>query len=321
MIEDSQFRKKITADLGLERTMAKGQNVAVNNCWHFFTAGDSVDVMFHNDNEFRDGMNRILPVSRNYEVTILAFVLMDTHIHFILYGDFDSCNRFIHEYIRRTSLYLSRIYNSRNAMKDIEISNQRIGDERYLKTAITYVLKNPLSAGLPYNPWDYPWSSGALYFRNPHYWTTPLWRSGIETTVLKVNEIRSLTKSKEKIGTGIRVIDGLIIPDQYVAVAVVEKLFRSHKAFNYFLAIAKDVEIESRGGAISNLTIPLSEMRDNRRALTMEMFGVSELRLLSMGQRVRLAKRMRKQYNCSPKQIAKLCGLVYDEVIDLLKIQ
>ena len=75
--------------------------------------------------------------------------------------------------------------------------------------------------------------------------------------------------------------------------------------------------MESRGGAISHLSIPLSEMRDNRRILLQEMFGVSELRGLSMEQRISLARRMRSRYNCSPKQIAKLCGLIYGEVKDI----
>ena len=272
MIDLNIIESEISSDLSLGLTVAKGQSVSIKNCWHFYTAGDSVDVIFHDDNEFLDGMNRILPVVACYDVLILAFVLMDTHVHFVLYGDFDSCNRF----------------------------------------------KNPVSAGLPYNSWDYPWSSGPLYFRHSNSWTSPKWMLGMDYMVQKVDDIRQLAKSRVKIKPGIRVVDGLILPSQYVAVSVVEKLFRSHKAFNFFMSISKDIDVESRGGAISHLTVPLSEMRDNRRMISQEMFGVTELRGLSMRQRVQLARRLKAQYNCSPKQIAKLCGLVYNEVIDLL---
>lgn len=318
MINLNIIESEISSDLSLGLTVAKGQSVSIKNCWHFYTAGDSVDVIFHDDNEFLDGMNRILPVVACYDVLILAFVLMDTHVHFVLYGDFDSCNRFIHEYVRRTSMYISLRYQGRNALKDIEISHQVVDNDRYLKTAICYVLKNPVSAGLPYNSWDYPWSSGPLYFRHSNSWTSPKWMLGMDYMVQKVDEIRQLAKSRVKIKPGIRVVDGLILPSQYVAVSVVEKLFRSHKAFNFFMSISKDIDVESRGGAISHLTVPLSEMRDNRRMISQEMFGVTELRGLSMRQRVQLARRLKAQYNCSPKQIAKLCGLVYNEVIDLL---
>ena len=318
MIDFNRMESEISSDLGLGLTVSKGQSISIRKCWHFYTAGDSVDVMFHDENEFRDGMNRILPVVVCYDVMVLAFVLMDTHVHFVLYGEFDSCNRFVHEYVRRTSIYLSLRSEKRNALRDIEISHQNIDDDRYLKTAICYVVKNPVSAGLAYNPCDYPWSSGPLYFRRQDSWASPKWMLGMGETLLKDQEIRNLVKSRVKIDSGIRVLDGLIIPNQYVAVAVVEKIFRSHRAFNFFMSVSKDIDIESRGGIISHLTVPLSEMRDNRGVLSKEMFGVLEIRSLNMGQRLQLARRMKGLYNCSPKQIAKLCGLVYAEVMDLL---
>ena len=318
MIDLKAMESDVSSDLGLGLAIAKGQSISVKNCWHFYTAGDSVEVMFNDENEFLDGMNRILPVITSYDIMILAFVLMDTHVHFILYGDFDSCNRFMHEYVRRTSMYLSSRNKKRNSLKTIEISHQSINDDRYLKTAICYVLKNPLSAGLPFNPWDYPWSSGPLYFRRPDSWTSPKWMLGLDNIVQKAQDKRMITKSRGKISSEIRTVDGLILPNQYVAVAIVEKLFRTHKAFNYFMSISKDIDIESRGGIISHLSVPLNEMRDNRRVLSQEMFGIEELRGLNMGQRLQLARRLKSLYNCSPKQIAKLCGLVYNEVIELL---
>lgn len=318
MIDFKTMESDVVSDLGIGLTATKGKVVSVRNCWHFYTAGDSVEVMFHNGQEFLDGMNRIFPIVACYDVLILAFVLMDTHVHFVLYGDFDSCNRFIHEYVRRTSMYLSLRYQKRKSLKDIEINHQSINDDRYLKTAICYVLKNPLSAGLPYNPWDYPWSSGSLYYRSPNIWTSPKWMLGMDSILQTAQDKRMIAKTRVKIDSGIRVVDNLILPDQYVAVTIVERLFKSHKAFYFYMSISKDVDIESRGGAISQLTVPLSEMRDNRRMLSQEMFGEDELRCLKMEQRLLLARRMKSRYNSSPKQIARLCGLVYDEVMDLL---
>ena len=318
MIDVKEKISVIYSDLGLNLSILKGQIIPIKNCWHFYTAGDSVDVIFHNADEFRDGMNRILSVITSYDVLILAFVLMDTHVHFILYGDYHSCNCFIHEYARRTSIYLSRKYPMRKTLKDIKINHQIVDDDRYLKTAICYVLKNPVSAGLPYNPWDYPWSSGSLYFRHSGYWTSPKWLLGMDEIISTKETIRKVTKSRAKIDSGIRAVDGVILPSEYVAYTIVEKLFRSHKAFNYFLSASKDIDIESRGGAISHLTVPISEMRDNRRMLSKEMFGETELRRLNMGQRLQLARRMKSLYYCSTKQIAKLCGLVYVEVAELL---
>ena len=308
----------ISSDLGFERPVIKGQVVQVNNCWHFYTSGDSVESLFRNDEDFCDGMNRIFAIAKRSNILILAFVLMDTHIHFILYGEFDSCNRFIHEYIRLTSMYLSSKYQCKKYLKDIKISHQPIDDDRYLKTAICYVIKNPVAAGLPFSSWDYPWSSGALYFRHSGAWTSPGWAIGADRILQNNKEIREVTKSRLINDPGIQVINGVILPNQYVAVELVERLFRTHKAYHYFLSITKESDVESRGGIISHLSIPLSEMRENRRLMLQELFGVAELWSLDTAQRLRLAKCMKRRYNCSPKQIARLCGLVYDEVRNML---
>ena len=318
MLDKEKHYSEIVLDLGLGRAIVKGQDLPVRNCWHFYTSGDSVEVLFRSEEDFSDGLNRILPVVTRYDILILAFVLMDSHVHFVLYGKFESCNRFIHDYIKLTSMYISYKYQEKNTLRSIQISHQTISDDRYLKTVICYVVKNPLTAGLPYMPWDYPWGSGSLYFRVNGTWSSPWWMidSGIMTD--KIRDIRKLTRSKVKIDEGISTINKVIVPAQYVSVDIVEQLFRSHKAYHYFLSTIKEIDVESQGGVISKLSVPLIEMRENRRRLSEELFGVTELRNLNMEQRLRLARYLKSRYNCSPKQISKVCGLVYDEVKDLL---
>ena len=93
-----ELRKQIESDLGLNRPFVKGQDIPVKNCWHFSTDGNAVDEIFYCETDFVDGMNRIWIVSRKYNVIILAFSLMDTHVHFVLYGTLEECRRFMHEY-------------------------------------------------------------------------------------------------------------------------------------------------------------------------------------------------------------------------------
>ena len=316
MIDVKEKWSAVSSDMCLGLTAVNGLNLSVRNCWHFYTAGDSVDVMFHNEDEFKDGMNRIPVVAEKCDILILAFVLMDTHVHFILYGDMDSCTHFMHEYVRRTSIYLSSRYHKRNALKNIIVGHQKIDDDSYLKKAICYVLKNPVSAGLPYNPWDYPWSSGALYFRRAGYWTSPQWLSLKYNSALSHRELSKVLKSKVGISLDTYLDNGMVLPNQYVEWGLVEKIFRSPKAFNYFLYCSRDTDVESRGGAVSHLSIPLNEMRENRKILLQELFGVSDIRVLNTSQRIHLARCMKSRYNSSSKQIAKLCGLVYKEVQD-----
>lgn len=287
------------ADLGLNTPYVKGHEPIVKNCWHFSTDGKGVDSLFYTVEDFVAGMNRIAALSDEYpEVIILAFVLMDTHVHFVLYGDFEACRRFVHEYVRRTSIYISNIYGERHKLRHLPIDYQEIGDQRYLKTVICYVIKNPPSGGLPYMSYDYPWSSGSLYFRHRGIWTSPAMGEG------------SMPMDRNGLP--------MLSPANYVAVALVEQLFRSHKSFNYFLGRSKDSEVEERGGAISMLSIPIQEMRQHRGEVSRELFGHDRIRQLDVGMRLRLARTLRRRYNSSPKQLARVCCLNPDEAAKLI---
>ena len=164
---DQELLRQIISDLGLNTAFVKGQNIRVKNCWHFSTDGNAVDAMFYDDEDFIAGMNRIYVVVRGYHVVILAFSLMDTHLHFILYGTFEECNRFMHEYVRRTSWYISVTHGESHKLDGVPINYQPVDTDSYLKTVICYTVKNAPVGGIMFNALDYPWSSGPLYFKRP----------------------------------------------------------------------------------------------------------------------------------------------------------
>lgn len=313
--------KNLLSDLGLDRPFSKGYNISVKRCWHFMTDGNDVDFLFCDETDFKDGMNRVFIVSKSFNVIILAFTLMDTHVHFILYGDFDECNRFMHEFIRRTSQHISSRHGEISKLKDVHIRHQVIDNDRYLKTAICYTIKNAPVGGLPYNALDYPWSSGPLYFRRKGLWSSPIWLDDIDKAEaineLGVRNVRNVLKSRDVHGEG-RMIKGIVFPGEYVAYEIVEQLFKSCKAFNFYMCISKEKDVDEKGGIISYLSLPLQEMRQHKTECCQELFGEKSIKKLDTSKRLMLAKRLKSRYNSSTKQIARLCGLVYDEVKDLL---
>lgn len=215
-------------------------------------------------------------------------------------------------------MYISSNYNERKCLKAVKISHQVIDDDRYLKTAICYVVKNPVNTGLPFNPWDYLWSSGPLYFRHSDSWTSPMWMSVERVTNLSRKDLSIVLKTHQIPDDNIPMISGLIYPDLYTAIDLVHKIFRTHRAYNYFLNMSKDIDIESREGIITRLTVPINELRECRKQLSLQLFGKAELRELNASQRVQLVRSIKGRYNSSLKQIVRVCGLVYDEVKGLL---
>lgn len=322
-ISDDLMRR-IASDIGLTTIHQKGQSVPVKNCWHFMTDGNAVDALFQDKEDFIDGMNRVYTVVTHYDVVIFAFCLMDTHVHFVLYGDFDECRRFMHEYVRRTSYSISRKHSERNKLDSVPINFQAIDSDEYLKTCICYVVKNPPVGGLPYTAFDYPWSSGPLYFRAQDLWTSPKWRTadGVQTMVcapdLSIRKQRMVLKSRSMPEENIRIIDGMVFPGDYVAYHLVEMLFRTTKSYNYFLCRTRESDVEQHGGVLSQLSIPIQEMRQHKSEVCVELFGVASAYSLDIRQRILLARTLKSRFNSSPKQIARLCGLNYEEVSSLL---
>ena len=304
---DRKLLAQIEADLGLNVPFVKGQKIKIKNCWHFSTDGNAVDAMFENDEDFIAGMNRIFVVVKGYNVVILAFSLMDTHLHFILYGTFEECNRFMHEYVRLTSWYISREHHERNKLDGVPISHQPVEDDFYLKTVICYTVKNAPVGGILFNALDYPWSSGPLYLMEMDQAIGYERRKGI----LRTNNV-SITHST------VPMIGPIVFPGEYVAYEIVERIFKTCKSFNYFLCITREEDVDSRGGSISLLSIPMQEMRQHKNEVCQELFGAQSIKGLNMAQRLRLARTLRSRYNSSIKQIVRLCGLVYDEVKDLI---
>ena len=275
--------------------------------------------MFRDDEDFKDGMNRIFVLQERHKVIILAFVLMDTHVHFVLWGDLRECKMFMLEYIKLTSRSIAQKYGERHKFEHLFPDYQAIGDDRYLKTAICYVLKNPPVGGLAYNALEYPWSSASLYFRRQGYWTSPGWNSLMKSSAdYSVRNLRTLLRCRDLPEKSFSLIGDLVFPGEYVATNVVEKLFRTHRAFNFFMCISKETDVESVQGAISRLTIPYSELQQHKNELCRSRFNVDTIRSLSTNQRLSLAREIKASYNCSPKQIAKACGLIYAEVKEML---
>ena len=222
---DKKLLAQIEADLGLNVPFVKGQKIKIKNCWHFSTDGNAVDAMFENDEDFIAGMNRIFVVVKGYNVVILAFSLMDTHLHFILYGTFEECNRFMHEYVRLTSWYISREHHERNKLDGVPIRHQVVDTDYYLKIAICYTVKNAPVGGIMFNALDYPWSSGPLYFKRPGYWSSPRWTDGAELDTANGFERRKCALHTNNVSithSTVPMVGPIVFPGEYVAYEIVE---------------------------------------------------------------------------------------------------
>ena len=76
--------------------------------YHAFTRGLEKDLLFYGDAEFLYGMNIIPRYLKLSGTRLLAFCLMDNHVHFVLEGCRAACNQFIINYKRTLLSFLKK---------------------------------------------------------------------------------------------------------------------------------------------------------------------------------------------------------------------
>lgn len=276
--------------------------------YHLFSDGFRTDVLFQDKIAFIAGMNIIAQSYLCSNVKILAFILMDNHVHFILYGTIEDCIHFKDKFYHKFAIWYSN-HNKGRILNVLEFDIKELTDERYLLNSIAYVLRNGIAAGFAYCPDDYKWSSAGLYFRSPEKLETITsgWSSISE---LSIRAIRRVMHSHTEIPSNWKITsEGFIWPGNYVDYKMVESLYHTPKSFAFFMGQSKEEDINKSLGMVSKVALPDIELREKAVELSMKMFKTSYVRKLSVPDRLSLAKELRRMYRCSAKQIARVVHL------------
>lgn len=276
--------------------------------YHLFSDGFRTDVLFEDKKAFIAGMNIVALCFLKCQVSILAFCLMDNHVHFILYGTLEECEKFRDKFLQRYGIWYSNRYSSK-ILETIDFDIKLMEDERYILNSIAYVLRNCIAAGYGYCVYDYPWSSGGLYFRHPDFMRamTAGWKSVSDLSLRE--QFRSF-QTQVHLPTEWKVTpDGYLWPGNYIDFMHVEKLYKTAKSFTYFMGQGKEEDINRSLGIDTAAELPEIELRENAIRLCLKMFKTSNTRMLDVTKRLVLGKELRRMYRCSVKQIARIIHL------------
>lgn len=282
--------------------------------YHATSSALEKNVIFQSREDFVTGMNDVALCVLKYNVRILCFCLMSNHFHFVLYGSYKECYGFMHEYKQLCSLRMRHFRGEVNALKHVDIRLDLLDTGDYLKNAIAYVLRNPLAAHMIMMPYFYEWSSVSAYFRGGR----PL--NGIPVNSFSLRKRRELLRSRQPSVPDSFLVndDGVILPACYIAYDVVEQLF-PHPSF-LMMALARKVEneMEIKMGAADRIVMSDAELMSQITELIACEFGVSSLSQLTSEDRLRLCLLVRRNFNASVKQIARLLRLSQTVVASVL---
>lgn len=279
--------------------------------FHCATKGFDHSIMFADVREYIAGMNRI-GICRVHlkTVVIIAFCLMDNHIHLIFHGTREACLKWMALYHRLTMIWQNRHREGNPIDEEWEYDAWQIYDLEDLKEKIAYVFRNPTVARMGYTPCGYRWSSAPLVFADNSAQMT----GGRLTGTLSIYESRKLFETRTLLPDDWTVLpDNMIWPGCYTDSKQVEKLFGHPRAFLY--ALNQNVEAGVNQQIYrETISLPDADIINQARDISRSRFSTDRLDSLDIPSRIQLCQALKKQSGVSLKQLARVVRIPLAEL-------
>lgn len=282
--------------------------------WLITTEHLKAGLWFRDEEDFKVGMNFVAIQAHASRVIVLSFILMSNHVHFVVKADTKrDAETFINGFKHRYSLYLRRKYGIKEFLRGngVRIDPISLYDEDPEK-AIAYVEMNCVAANICSHPSQYPWGTGGLFFNPRKLSGQPLGTfSKRACKRLLHTDIESLPENWV-VGA-----DGYILPQSYVDVATVEACFRTPQRMNWFLSNSskakKRLEADENLPAFRDQVI-LAAVPD----LCQSLFGKRKFSQLTKDEQVEYVSQLHFRFSAHVNQIARVCGLTYEQAAQLM---
>jgi putative transposase len=130
---------------------------------HITQRGNYRQPVFEEAADYRRYCSWVKEYAEKYDLTILAFCLMENHIHFIVVPHtVDSLARAFNTIHMRYSQYMNRKHGVRGHLWQGRFFSCFM-DDQHLYRAIRYVERNPVRVGIVPDAWEYRWSSARVH--------------------------------------------------------------------------------------------------------------------------------------------------------------
>lgn len=274
--------------------------------FHVCTDGTSLSWMFKDNNDFIYGINRIGVCEILTGAIVLVFSLMDNHAHFLLYGSYARCLKFINRYKTLTGKWISHKYNVPKYLKHLPTSIIPLKSEEDILETATYIDRNAIMAGFKGLPSEYPWGSCQLMFKTDK---TRL-ANCKKIKDFSENELRDLLRTRVSLpGDWLVNNNGMIMPECFVDLEAIEKLFKTPARYLYFLTKKLEGKVDLSISRSQKSFVPDKELRKIAADLAQKTFGTSDIQSLKVNDRIRLAKRLKSEYLSTHKQLGRILHL------------
>src|SRR3990170_4888939 len=137
--------------------------VVPNYPYHITKRGNYRQKIFDDQEDRSIYLNWINEYSKKYDLTLLAYCLMDNHVHFVaIPGEDNSLSKVFSIVHMRYSQYYNKKKGTTGHLWQGRFYSCLL-DEMHLMAAMRYVEKNPVRARLVRKAWNWKWSSAGFH--------------------------------------------------------------------------------------------------------------------------------------------------------------
>lgn len=282
-----------------------------NLCQHYFEKFGCVyhlctpenhPLVFHNDAEFKTGMNLIGIVAKAHpEIQVLTFELMNNHLHIIIAGK----REFIAEFFECLRKLMGRCLS--HDMHPIDLSGftmqlHEIKTLENLRNAIAYANRNGSIADRHVCPYTYPWGANRYFFNNEAKSRYMEQRKKVST-----RQVRSLTQSRKHDNVSdLYMVDDYICPLSFCAIDDAENLFLD--ARHYFTKVSRHIESYDEIAKMIGEQVYYTD--DDLFAIACTLSSKKyDCRIpsqLQKDEKLELARHLNREYNAGVKQLQRM---------------
>lgn len=142
--------------------MRKSRKYAKTGMYHVVIRGVNKQNIFFDDDDRRLFLSLLRKYSERCGIKILAYCLMDNHVHLELEDQNLNISSFMQVLCSVYARLFNRKYDRIGHLFQDRFASETIDDETYMLTVFRYIIRNPLVAGISEIK-NYPWSSYEYY--------------------------------------------------------------------------------------------------------------------------------------------------------------
>ena len=126
--------------------------------YHIIIKGIDESTIFYDDEDRNVFLNKLKVTKKKFKYKILAYCLMNNHVHLVISIENENLSKGIQSLIIRYASYFNRKYDRKGPFVQNRFNSKKVESQRYFLEVCRYVHRTPEKAGIEKTD-KYRWSS------------------------------------------------------------------------------------------------------------------------------------------------------------------